>query len=319
MNLWEALIKLDFPNSPDAQSSHSSISPEGQYLNMNSSPSAKDTDFTSSPKVRYRQLLQKALDQMNPILLELQRRKDDVKIESSLNSLKAFLDFTLLRVGSVLPLFSLLATLILFSVQDSKGMKEVLDPWICLGPLYFCWIYYAMSFGAVWTFHHYNLYSPGSPMGGIFTALRGPVPTIYNMCLELTRPAIYSFVAFGAFILLQLVAIGIKLSEDIPSESRRDDFKWAVAFLPTWLSFLLFVMYPCISSAASGSRVTIDGTVLLMVPGLILLVCLAAKLDGEGGRRGVNLDLEVVFVPLWIIEGALLLGVFTYLVVDFVK
>jgi hypothetical protein len=153
----------------------------------------------------------------------------------------------------------------------------------------------------------------------MFTALRGPVPSLYNMCMDLTRPAVYCLVVFGVLIFLQIVAIGLKLSEDIPSESRRDEFKWAIAFLPTWLSFLLFLIYPCISSAVSGDRVTINGTILLLVPGLILLVCLAAKLDGEDGRRGVDLDLEVVFVPLWIIEGAVLLGVLSYLVVDFIK
>lgn len=88
-----------------------------------------------------------------------------------------------------------------------------------------------------------------------------------------------------------------------------------VVFIPIWLMFLAFAISPIFGCFQEIGLYAIC-LVFLWLPLFVFLVCLTIKLSGQDIRssREESISLSLIFIPLWLMEGSLMLITLCFLV-----
>lgn len=105
--------------------------------------------------------------------------------------------------------------------------------------------------------------------------------------------------ALGCCILLLPIMCVLKLDDVI-------DWPWGAVAWPLWLGLCLFAFTPCARWAFLSQNEGVIGFVVLwaavLLPSLIVMIVLAAKLDGA------DIPLRLVLIPYWILDAIAVVG-----------
>jgi hypothetical protein len=285
--LWKSLLEYDF------------VLPTFDAQNQSS----------TGTKVKYKTMRGEIYGRISQAKETQQRRRADDQMEGRLVRLQQFLDFSQFRLLTVIPALGLFISLILFALHYDGARVSI---WACIGPLFFVMFYIFLSI-IISFYIHSQHGSLSSPIRSYWQMMKSPIAFFYETFLKHSKGI--TAVSIAAYILIcaQLAFIGIKLSGDV-SSAVREDFSWGLVFLPIWVLSVLFCAFPLIAPV-NGAFVA--AAILLWMPFVILFACLSVKLDDEKASNKPNLDLEIILMPFWVIEGLFLAGATGFLAVGY--
>ena len=87
-------------------------------------------------------------------------------------------------------------------------------------------------------------------------------------------------------------------------------------FIPIWLMFLAFVVSPLLNCFQEIGLYVIC-LVFVWLPSFVFFVCLTVKLSGQdikSSNAAARMNLAMIFTPLWLMEGSLMLVTLSFLV-----
>ena len=121
---------------------------------------------------------------------------------------------------------------------------------------------------------------------------------------------------FNSFLVisaLQLLLIILKLTSALSSVN------WAAVLVPLWMFFGFFCVLPCCQELGNFRMdpvVYLGCMVMFWVPFVVFFVSLAVKLQTRDSHR---IRIALIFIPMWIIEGMVMLLNLFYLVVGIIR
>jgi len=236
--------------------------------------------------------------------------------------LQSFLDCTQVRILIPLPLLSLVTSIILFGLY-ADGLN--ISIWTCSAPLLFYFLY--LGFCIIIHMVVYSRQSDAQSIWhGLWTNVRGPLRLVFTDLLGgsyyLTLLAI--FAALVCSVQVWLVALKLSSQNHLESEQEQQQqqqhvdngvpgsiskfLPWPLVFLPIWCLLALYCLAPLTRCITEPSTFFI-GLVTFWIPFFIFFVCLSIKLDGQERHKmvGSNIRLALIFMPFWLIEGAILI------------
>ena len=125
----------------------------------------------------------------------------------------------------------------------------------------------------------------------------------------------FAVISFNCFLLLsavQLTLIILKISSQFTS------INWSAVLLPLWIILGFFCVLPCCQDVGKfrmDPALYLGCMVLFWAPLVIFFVCLAVKLQ----TKNSHIRVALMFVPLWIIEGIVILLNMFYLFAGIIR
>jgi len=230
------------------------------------------------------------------VLRRLERRRDTIEW------LADFINVRLLTSSAGVLVF---CTLIFISLKlDSRVNWSV---WAVLGPLWiFSLIFFVASVSGC-VLYHFRV-DADSLFHGMFDRLRGIVWFFLDKVFDSNRRAIASGAVLAVLIFIFVILIAIKLTcgKMIP---------WSAVFIPLWLVFIITSATPCLRWAAFAKNCVTYFSCMIFVwlPLLAFFSLLDSKLSGA------RMFMEVVFVPLWLMNFLILAGSLAPLIYQVVR
>ena len=226
---------------------------------------------------------------------------------------ESFLDISLFRVLLTLPLVAIFASLLLLCLHfDGIGIPI----WVCASPILFLFFYTFLCI-LLSIFIYQNRFDDNNL--DLWTHLNSPIKSYYLQIVNGSKPRTY-FTILGIILsLLQVLLISVKLSIHVTPHSILNNLEWGVVFLPVWCILTMFCMTPVVGLIRDKGLFGLL-TLVVWIPLFIILVCLVVKLDGEDNHtKEANIRLALIFMPLWIIEGFVMLGTLTMVIGGYLK
>lgn len=315
--LWSNLLKTDFLLEEEAESSGRNSALDrrsrlGQYrlgaANMGlfnfsfarSSSSAAST--TVSPKSQY---IRKFRDVHTRIEGKREERAEyqlSIARHWRVTALEWVLDATLVRVLIPLPLIAIFASLLLVGLYyDGVGVPM----WVVAAPVLFLFFYFVICVVIMCVVFRGR--GSGS-LVGLWSRLNCPLKSFYQDVFHESKKLV-GFALLGILLgLVQVLLVAVKLSVHLTPSHILNQLHWGVVFLPLWLLLFMFCISPGIRFITDRA-LFFSLLILLWVPLFIISVCLVIKLDGEEHHNSHrHMRLALIFMPLWVIEGVILVG-----------
>lgn len=303
--LWSALLRKDFGSDEENISV--------QTFPQNFTPMSAST-LNTGAKALYKQ---KFRDFQQKVQLKLNARIDyeaTWSLNRRLNIVERCLDCTQVRLMIPLPFAALFSFCLLLTLYFDGANISV---WACFAPLFYLF-FYLMLCMIIARVVYKRQYSAGV-LNGVWSNLRGPVRNFFSDVLGDNAWLAYftTFIIFLAAAAVILVAVKLASLESGTSlaSSSFATISWGLVFLPIWCLFCAFCVSPVIGFFKDLALFFIS-LALLWVPFFILAVCLAVKLDGEQyHKKTANIKMSLIFMPFWIMEGAVMLGTLSFLAI----
>jgi hypothetical protein len=323
--LWTNLLKIDFlldsteDNSSSSSNNTSSHRPQAQryglfslsealggfrnHASANSLPTSLAPSNTT-PKSYY---IRKYKDVHNRIQGKREEKAlyyRSVATHYKVSRIEWFLDLSLVRMLIPLPLLTIFASLLMIGLYyDGVGVPM----WVCAVPVLFLFFYFFICVLMMFVVFN-NRYRAGSSLAGIWGRLNCPIKTFYQDVFHESRKLI-SFAVFGILLgLLQVLLLAVKLSVHVTPTKIRQHLEWGIVFLPLWLLMAMYCISPAIRFITDRA---LYFSILFFLWGPLFIsgVCVGVMLDGEDhhNKEG-NIRLALIFMPLWVIEGLMMVG-----------
>ena len=120
-------------------------------------------------------------------------------------------------------------------------------------------------------------------------------------------------------VAVEVFLLSAKLSGGSDVSLSNTKIPWGVVFIPFWCMFTSFLLSPLLGCFREIGVYYICMTIIWL-PLFIFSVCLTIKLSGEDSNDETqDIKLSVIFVPLWLIEGIIMLATLGFLVHGVVK
>ena len=105
--------------------------------------------------------------------------------------------------------------------------------------------------------------------------------------------------------LLQIIFVAIKLTPSGISSDIILNLNWGAVFAPSWV---LFLIVPLLARGREPATLFL-AFLLIWVPFFVVLICITVKLNRQQYYgNGPDIRMALIFLPFWIIEGAVMLG-----------
>lgn len=263
----------------------------------------------SSADIYSKSLYQRRYEEFRTRILS--NKKDRLRLEfevhriDQVSNIEKFLDFTQVRVLPPLTMCSLFLSLVLYC-QKVDGVLNI-SIWACALPLGISFIYLLLNLIAMKIVFD-RQFSVDSILRGLWTNMRGPLVFIYRDVFGEQKYGMVLLLSILSMMALQVGLVVVKLSQYIPDDFRKKLY-WGIVFIPIWIFFAGYCILP-IALLKVDHPLFFLSLVVLWVPFFILFVCLAVKLDQVN-----NIAMALIFIPFYVIEGAILVSSFTVLVV----
>ena len=288
-HLWKAIIATDFVPSEY----------EGNALT----------------KAGYIKQYNMMIQRVNRAKIEKIQIAQDSEREEKIYLLEKFLDLTQMRIMTCLPPFCIFLTILLLSLRFD-GNKNI-SSWVCFVPILLFLVYVLINI-AVACFMYEHQYSQISIMRGLWPQMSGPIKYVYTEMLSQSSYGVNIAIGLILVVVIEVFLLSAKLSggEDSLSNTK---IPWGVVFIPLWCMFFSFMLSPLLGCFREMGVYYICMT-LFWLPLFIFFVCLTIKLSGEDvNDETQELKLSAIFVPLWLIEGIIMLATLGFLVHGAVK
>lgn len=216
--------------------------------------------------------------------------------------LEQVLDWTQLRLQPIVWMGGWFLTIVLFT-EKLDGLP--IPYWACGVPLAFALVYCTACLYLA-KYIHQRRFSPRSVYRGLFSNLTGPTTYVFAKVLHHSWVGVLGLTALMVVLLAQIALVVVKLSTSVSSSTRRS-FAWVLVFVPLWIVFAVGCLSPlCFRTMDMGAYIA--AIVFVWIPVFIVAVGITVKLDGVQDVRLAHL-----FIPLFVYEGALVVGSLVFL------
>lgn len=216
--------------------------------------------------------------------------------------LEQVLDWTQLRLQPIVWMGGWFLTIVLFT-EKLDGLP--IPYWACAIPLAFALLYCTACLYLA-KYIHQRRFTSRSVFYGLFSNLTGPTTYVFAKVLHHSWVGVLGLTALMVVLLAQIAMVVVKLSTSVSSSTRRS-FAWVLVFLPLWIVFAVGCVSPlCFRTMDIGAYIA--AIVFVWIPAFIVAVGITVKLDGVQDVRLAHL-----FIPLFVYEGALVVGSLAFL------
>jgi hypothetical protein len=250
------------------------------------------------------------LQRVNRAKVEKFQILSDINKDKKILYLEYFLDMTQMRFMITLPSLALFLTVLLIALRFD-GNKYI-SSWACFSPILIFLIYILINIGIGYILYR-NQYSRISIMNGIWSQMSGPIYYIYTEFLSQSLYGVHVAITSLLLIILEIILLSAKLSGNHISLSILQ-IPWGVVFIPLWCIFLLSASGPLLLTFRDMGFYYLY-MMFIWLPSFVFFVCLTVKLSGEDDKSSHgNIKLSLIFMPLWIIEGSLMVATLSFLI-----
>jgi hypothetical protein len=227
------------------------------------------------------------------------------KLDQQRSRFERILDIANIFLLIPLPFYTAFLSLLLISM---KFDGYVISPWWCAFPVIVLFVYVLVCTIISMIVYYYQ--DRGNhPCSRLWNNMYSPLKTLFVDILHHASPYI-TLLVIAVYLLcfLQILLITMKLSYSSDS-SMSQHLPWAVVFLPIWCLLSLYCIAPVLGLIEDASVFTV-GAGMVWSPILVFTICLAVKLTREeqDGSRSHRMRLALIFIPFWVIEGAIMVG-----------
>lgn len=269
-----------------------------------------DFDGVSLNKAAYIKHYTGLIQRIERAKTEKHQSMNDLRKEQRIDSLEKFLDMTQMRIMVALPPIASFFTLLLLALRFDGD--ESISSWVCFFPVLLVLMYVLINI-AVANVIYSNQFSQMSIMRGIWPQMSGPIRYIYTEMLS-QRP-IGARITIGLIFaaIMEAFLLSAKLSGGRDSLINTS-ISWSLVFVPIWCLFLAFAMSPFLSHYREIGFYYVN-MFFFWLPSFIFFVSLAIKLTGQDNKsKNGEITLALIFLPLWLIEGVLMLATLCFLI-----
>lgn len=255
------------------------------------------------------------MQRVNRCKIEKMQIANDSEREEKIFLLEKILDLTQMRIMTCLFPFCMFLTTLLLSIRVD-GKKNI-SSWECFIPILLFFMYVLMNIGVACFVYEYQ-YSQISIMRGLWTQMSGPIRYIYVEMLSQSSYGVQIAIGLILGVITEVFLLSAKLSGGEDSLSNTQ-IPWGVVFIPFWCMFISFLLSPFLGCFREMGVYYIC-ILFIWLPLFIFFVCLTVKLNGEDiDDETQEIKLSAIFVPLWLIEGLVMLASLGFLVHGGVK
>jgi hypothetical protein len=316
--LWKELNMRSFYIVPDEILSQPSLSIVDQVKN------AVAHTMWSEPKlvptvVDYQQIYRSAFTRMK--LAGQSESRDASQFyevhgqDEQLFRLGRLMDLLEIYIYVPLVAITILLFVVLMALKVDGAVK--MSYWMVFGPLFLLFSYTLFCMG-ISSLVHSQRYNSASVFCGLGEHFSSPIHEIVKEAPRAGK------VCAGVVVLLCIVGcctLCLKLT-GYPSGA----FGWGLVFLPAWALLFLFCTTPCFGVIEDVGVFVLIG-ILGWVPAFTVFLCLTLRLDAQeqhtGGTDGKlhyeNLRMAIMFIPFWIIEAVVMLGMLIFFCLAFYR
>jgi hypothetical protein len=303
VHLWTALCLKDFIIDDETISSDHVMVSSQPFASHHVVPITKDA-YVQRYKERHSRIEQAKQDD---IAAQVEASKEVIVMR-----VQNFIDTTQLRLLIPLPITALFLSLLLFALHVDGYDISI---WGCAAPLLFFVAYVLLSILFVFIIYK-KQHNTNSIFHGLWTSMRGPIKSVFIELLGESSRLSYIAVLVILVSISQIILVAVKLSPPsiIPHDVVRH-FNWGEVFAPMWMLFIIYCLSPVVSCITEPG-IFIFGAIIFWVPFFILFVCLTLKLNAQDHHSNLaHMRMALIFVPFWILEGAVMLASLAFLVV----
>lgn len=276
-------------------------------LNAHHRPSKTDTnDLTEDDggiaKRRYQRRRQDYVHRLQTSANDEQELEAEMRRMEQQRWLEQVLDWTQLRLQPIIWMGGWFLTIVLFT-EKLDGLP--IPYWACGIPLAFAFLYCTACLYLA-KYIYQRRFSQRSVYYGMFSNLTGPTTFVFAKVLHHSWVGVLGVTAFMLVLLAQIAMVVVKLSTSVSASTRRS-FAWVLVFLPLWIVFAVGCLSPlCFRTMDIAAYLL--AIVFVWIPLFIVAVGITVKLDGVRDVRLAHL-----FIPLFVYEGALVVGSLAFL------
>jgi hypothetical protein len=288
--LWETLNKIDFVDVVTDQESSLSI---------------RDIDVRNSTQSIYMHRYIECKDRLTRSKDDKRQLAIDVRRLDRIRCIEFGLDLIHVRLLPPMVFSSVFISLILYC-RKVDGLN--IPYWACAAPIFSTLLLVSLSSCSVYYLKN-KQFETKSLFEGMYSNLRGPIPYFLSDILHGSRSGFIWFNIAMISLSIQLALVVVKLSPNIPT-SFLTRLSWGMVFIPIWLVFFCFCCSP-LTRFRMEISFFIPALIFIWIPMFILFVCVAVKLD-----HVQNIRMAYIFIPFFIIEGAIMIGSLGIFLVD---
>jgi len=269
------------------------------------------------PKSVYLHRMCEVNERINNFEKDRQRIDLEAAHASRVETVENLLDIIHVRILPVFCCLSIFLSVLLVCQQIDGQMKIPL--WSCFAPFVIFIFYLSFCICNVRQVHGHQ-YNSHSILKGLWLNFDSILkPIIHDVNNQTQQPyfVIYFILLLLLLSTLQIAMIVLKISTYQPINIL-ERVNWAIILLPLWLFLALFCSVPCFQRYA-GFHMRSQGYLMCMfifwIPVTIFFVCLSVKLQTNDHR----LQIALILMPFWIIEGIALLCSLIFLIFGIIR
>jgi len=305
------IFNLQLTSLLSSHASSSTLRTTNRYQPIVTAPSESER----IPKSVYLQRLNEVNERINNFEKDRQRIDLEAAHASRVEYVENLLDIIHVRILPVFCCLSIFLSTLLVCQQIDGQM--IIPLWSCFTPFVLFIFYFSLCIYNVRQVHGHQ-YDSHSILKGLWLNFDSILkPIIQDNQNQQPYFAIYFILLLLLLSTLQIAMIILKISTYQPVNIL-NRVNWAIIMLPLWLFLGIFCVLPCFQRRI-GFQMRSQGYLTCMfifwVPVTIFFVCLSVKLQTNDHR----LQIALILMPFWIIEGIALLCSLVFLIFGIIR